>query len=202
MNFKSRFAIFPAIHLRNGEVVRLNSSCQSLLGTHKVDVNIHRWRHPQHCNWAMKSGIKRVIIGTSAVENECRRARDRCRCQGRSLWWRWSVQATRFKCGNLSTAIYPIHRDGSMTGVDLEASIDLADMSGLKRMCVSALTTTAYGLLDQSALYTGNVDLKKALDISSHKDSFEAGLSKWKADQSMCMNTALTKLSTGSLAWD
>jgi S-adenosylmethionine-dependent methyltransferase len=44
------------------------------------------------------------------------------------------------------------------------------------------------GVIIGKALYTGKVDLQEALRVSSRKESFEAGLSKWKADQEMPWN--------------
>ena len=262
-----RFTIFPAIHLRNGEVVRFTQGDTENPVVFNTDpvacarqwidqgaewlqvVNLdaafdedasHNWelikqitalevniqfgggiRSIDDVHWAMKSGIKRVIIGTSAVENPQMMAESIAAYGSDAVvlgidadakgevqihGWRagGSVQATalaiQMRQLGVSTAIHTsIHRDGSMTGVDLEASIDLAAMSGLRIIVgggIGSMTDVREcfnndgidGVIIGKALYTGNVDLKKALDISSHKDSFEAGLSKWKADQSMPWN--------------
>jgi phosphoribosylformimino-5-aminoimidazole carboxamide ribotide isomerase len=82
-----------------------------------------------------------------------------------------------------------IHRDGSMTGVDLEASIELVRLSGLRIVVGGAIAAikdvhqcfnddAIDGVIIGKALYTGRVDLKKALHISSRKQPFEAGVSR------------------------
>jgi S-adenosylmethionine-dependent methyltransferase len=100
----------------------------------------------------------------------------------------------------VTTAIHTsIHRDGSMTGVDLEASIDLASLSGLHIVVGGGIGSMKDvrecfdndgidGVIIGKALYTGAVDLKQALRVSGRKESFEAGLSKWKADQLLPWN--------------
>ncbi len=170
---------------------------------------------------AIKSGIKRVIIGTSAVENPQIMAQaiasygsdaialgidTDARGEVQIRGWRaaGSVQATalaiQMRQLGVTTAIHTcIHLDGSMTGIDLEASVDLAAISGLRIIVGGGIGSMKDvrecfnndgidGVIIGKALYTGNVELKKALAISHRKDSFEAGLSKWKADQSMPWN--------------
>jgi phosphoribosylformimino-5-aminoimidazole carboxamide ribotide isomerase len=266
MNFNS-FRIFPAIHLRNGEVVRFTQgdtenpvvfntdpvACaqqwieqgadwlqvvnldaafdedarhnwELIQQITKLDVNIQFGggiRSIDDVHWAMKSGIKRVIIGTSAVENPQMMAQSIASYGSDAIvlgidadakgevqihGWRaaGSVHATtlaiQMRQLGVTTAIHTsIHLDGSMTGVDLEASIDLATISGLRIIVGGGIGSMKDvrecfnndgidGVIIGKALYTGNVDLKKALSISNHKDSFEAGLSKWKANQSMPWN--------------
>jgi len=169
----------------------------------------------------MKSGIKRVIIGTSAVENPQMMAQAIASYGGDAIvlgidadargevkihGWRaaGSVQATTLaiqmrQLGVTSAIHTSIHRDGSMTGVDLDASIDLAAMSGLRIIVGGGIGSMKDvrdcfnndgidGVIIGKALYTGNVDLNQALLVSKRKDSFEAGLSKWKAEQSMPWN--------------
>ncbi|MDH3635857.1 MAG: HisA/HisF-related TIM barrel protein [Gammaproteobacteria bacterium] len=266
MNLK-RFTIFPAIHIRNGEVVRFTQgdtenpvvfntdpvACAqqwidqgaSWLQVVNLDAAFdeeasHNWelieqitaldiniqfgggiRNIDDVHWAMKSGIKRVIIGTSAVENPQMMAQSVAAYGSDAIvlgidadasgevhihGWRapGSVQATtlaiQMRQLGVTTAIHTsIHRDGSMTGVDLEASIDLATMSGLRIIVgggIGSMTDVREcfnndgidGVIIGKALYTGNVDLNKALRVCSRKDSFEAGLSRWKADQSMPWN--------------
>ncbi|MFT5220475.1 MAG: phosphoribosylformimino-5-aminoimidazole carboxamide ribotide isomerase [Planctomycetota bacterium] len=95
----------------------------------------------------------------------------------------------------VTTAIHTsIHQDGSMSGVDLDSAIDLAAMSGLRiivgggignlqdiRDCI--LHDAIDGVIIGKALYTGNVDLGQALNLSNRIDSFETGVDNWKADQ-------------------
>ncbi len=266
MNLKN-FTIFPAIHLRNGEVVRFTQgdtenpvvfntdpvACAQQWIDQGADwlqvINLdaafneeasHNWeliqqitalgvniqfgggiRSIDDVHWAMKSGIKRVIIGTSAVENPQMMAQSIATYGSDAIvlgidadakgevqihGWRapGSVQATvlaiQMRQLGVTTAIHTsIHRDGSMTGVDLDTSIDLAAMSGLRIIVGGGIGSLKdvrecfnndgiEGVIIGKALYTGNVDLKNALRVSRHKDSFEAGLSKWKADQSMPWN--------------
>jgi len=263
----NKFTIFPAIHLRSGEVVRFtegNTEHPVVFNTDPLAcaqqwidqganwlqvVNLdaafdedasHNWelikqitaldvniqfgggiRSIEDVDWAMKSGIKRVIIGTAAVENPQIMAQAiasygsdaivlgidaDARGEVQIHGWRaaGSVQATtlaiQMRQLGVTTAIHTsIHRDGSMTGVDLDASIDLAALSGLRIIVGGGIGSMKDlrecfnndgidGVIIGKALYTGNIDLNKALQVSNRKDSFEAGLSKWKADQSMPWN--------------
>ena len=265
--YLNKFTIFPAIHLRNGEVVRftrgdtsqpivfntdpvacaqqwidegaewlqvvnLDAAFNEEAGNNweliqqmaRLDVDIQFGggiRSLDDVDWAIKSGIKRVIIGTAAVENPQIMAQAIARygsdavvlgidadASGEVLIHGWraggSVQATvlaiQMRQLGVTTAIHTsIHRDGSMTGVDLEASIDLAGLSGLRiivgggigsmmdmRECFDKAGID--GVIVGKALYTGNVDLKEALRVCDRKESFEAGLSRWKADQLMPWN--------------
>jgi phosphoribosylformimino-5-aminoimidazole carboxamide ribotide isomerase len=266
MNF-NKFNILPAIHLRNGEVVRFTQGDTENPVVFNTDplacaqqwidqganwlqvVNLdaafnedasHNWelikqitaldvniqfgggiRSIEDVEWAMKSGIKRVIIGTSAVENPQMVAQAIASYGSDAIvlgidadvkgevqirGWRaaGSVQATtlaiQMRQLGVTTAIHTsIHRDGSMTGVDLDASIDLAALSGLRIIVGGGIGSMKDvrecfnndgidGVIIGKALYTGNVDLSQALLVSNRKDSFETGLSKWKADQSMPWN--------------
>ena len=266
MNF-NKFTILPAIHLRNGEVVRFTQGDTENPVVFNTDplacaqqwidqganwlqvVNLdaafnedasHNWelikqitaldvniqfgggiRSIEDVEWAMKSGIKRVIIGTSAVENPQMVAQAIASYGSDAIvlgidadvkgevqirGWRaaGSVQATtlaiQMRQLGVTTAIHTsIHRDGSMTGVDLDASIDLAALSGLRIIVGGGIGSMKDvrecfnndgidGVIIGKALYTGNVDLSQALLVSNRKDSFETGLSKWKADQSMPWN--------------
>ena len=263
----NNFTIFPAIHIRNGEVVRFSQgdtenpvvfhsdplACAqqwidqgarwlqvvNLDAAFDEDVS-HNWdliekitaldvniqfgggiRSLEDVDWAMKSGIKRVIIGTAAVENPQLMAQAIARYGGESIvlgidadaegevkirGWRaaGSVQATtlaiQMRQLGVTTAVHTsIHRDGSMTGVDLDTSIELARLSGLRVIVGGGIGTMQdlrecfnqdgiEGVIIGKALYTGNVDLGKALKVVNRKDSFETGLSRWKADQSMPWN--------------
>jgi phosphoribosylformimino-5-aminoimidazole carboxamide ribotide isomerase len=258
----NKFTIYPAIHLRNGEVVRFSQGDTSNpvvfhtdpiacakqwidQGAHwlqlinldaafdedatnnwqlieeicQLDVNIQFGggiRTIDDVHWAMKSGIKRVIIGTAAVENPQLMA-DAISQYGNDAiilgidtdaegevqirGWRagGSVQATglaiQMRQLGVTTAIHTsIHLDGSMTGIDLEASIELARISGLNITVGGGIGSLEdvlechnndgiNGVIIGKALYTGNVNLKKALRAASQKNSFDASLDDWKSDQ-------------------
>ncbi len=259
---KNSFTIFPAIHLRNGEVVRFTQGdihnpivfhsdpvacAQQWIeqGTQwlqvinldaafdedasinwsliedicKLDVNIQFGggiRSIDDVDWAMKSGIKRVIIGTAAVENPRLMAESIASYgsdaivlsidtdkEGEVKIHGWqiggSVQAAglaiQMRQLGVTRAIHTcIHLDGSMTGIDLQSSIDLAAISGLEITvgggigCLDDILECynnpgINGVIIGKALYTGNVDLKQALRGVNRKDSFEAGHERWKADQ-------------------
>ena len=263
----NKFIIFPAIHIRNGEVVRFTQgdienpvvfhsdpvACARQWIEQGADwiqlINLdaafdeeasHNWelikqistldvniqfgggiRTIEDVDWAFKSGIKRVIIGTAAVENPQMMAQAIANYGSEAIvlgidtdeqgevqihGWRaaGSVQATtlaiQMRRLGVTTAIHTsIHRDGSMTGVDLETSIDLASLSGLRVIVGGGIGTMQDlrecfnndgidGVIIGKALYTGNVELSKALKIANRKDSFEAGLSKWKTDQAQPWN--------------
>jgi len=173
-------------------------------------------RNLDDVHWAAKSGIKRIIIGTPAVDNPQMMAQAIASyaseaivlgidtdAQGEVKTHGWkaggNVQAAalaiQMRQLGVTTAIHTsIHQDGSMTGVDLEASIDLAAISGLSIVVGGGIGSLRDvresinndgidGVIIGKALYTGNVDLKSALRVAKRKDSFEAGLAKWKADQ-------------------
>jgi phosphoribosylformimino-5-aminoimidazole carboxamide ribotide isomerase len=258
----NKLTIFPAIHLRNGEVVRFTQGDTSQPIVFHTDpiacaqqwidvgaewlqvVNLdaafdeeasHNWelirqmteldvniqfgggiRSLEDVDWAIKSGIKRVILGTAAVENPQIMAQSIARHGSDAIvlgidadasgevkihGWRsaGSVQATalaiQMRHLGVTTAVHTsIHRDGSMTGADLEASIDLARLSGLRIIVGGGIGSMKDlrdcfnkdgidGVIIGKALYTGKVDLQQALGVSDRKESFEAALPNWKADQ-------------------
>jgi len=260
--YLNKLTIFPAIHLRNGEVVRFTQGDTSQPIVFHTDpiacaqqwidmgaewlqvVNLdaafneeasHNWdlitqmteldvniqfgggiRSLEDVDWAIKSGIKRVILGTAAVENPQIMAQSIVRHGSDAIvlgieadasgevkihGWRsaGSVQATalaiQMRQLGVTTAVHTsIHRDGSMTGVDLETSIDLARLSGLRIIVGGGIGSMKDlrdcfnkdgidGVIIGKALYTGKVDLQQALGVSDRKESFEAALSNWKADQ-------------------
>ena len=258
----NNFTIYPAIHLRNGEVVRFTQGdTQNPIVFHtdpvacaqqwidqgaswlqvinldaafdeeasnnwdlveeicKLDVNIQFGggiRSLEDVHWAMRSGIKRVIIGTAAVENPRLMANAIAAYgsdaivlsidtdqQGQVKIRGWqaggSIQATSFAIQmrqlGVTHAIHTsIHLDGSMTGVDLQASIDLASLSGLNITVGGGIGNLddvlecynnegIIGVIIGKALYTGNVDLQKALSMANKRQSFADGFERWKADQ-------------------
>jgi phosphoribosylformimino-5-aminoimidazole carboxamide ribotide isomerase len=258
----NKFTIYPAIHLRNGEVVRFTqgdthnpvvfhtdpiacaqqwidegaqwiqlinldaafnedatNNWQLIEQICRLDVNIQFGggiRGMDDVDWAVKSGIKRVIIGTAAVENPGLMADAIAHYGGDAIilgidadsegevqihGWRagGSVQATglaiQMRQLGVTSAIHTsIHLDGSMTGIDLDASIELARISGLNITVGGGIGSMEdvlecynndgiNGVIIGKALYTGKVNLKKALRAAGRKNSFEAGLADWKADQ-------------------
>lgn len=266
MNIK-QFTIYPAIHLRNGEVVRFTQgdidnpivfhsdpiACarqwieQGAEWLQVVNLDAafdeeasHNWklieelaslevklqfgggiRNLDDVDWAIKSGIKRVIIGTSAVENPQMMAQAIARYGSDAIvlgidadaegevqirGWRaaGSVQATtlaiQMRQLGVTMAVHTsIHRDGSMTGADLESSSDLAHLSGLRIIVGGGIGTLQdlrecfgaegiEGVIIGRALYTGDVELPQALRVAERKASFEAGLESWKADQTKPWN--------------
>jgi phosphoribosylformimino-5-aminoimidazole carboxamide ribotide isomerase len=266
----SKFTIFPAIHIRNGEVVRFTKGdidhpivfhtdpvacAQQWIDQGAVwlqvinldaafdedatnnwalikkmadlDVNIQFGggiRSMDDVHWAMKIGIKRVIIGTAAIE-EPQLMADAIVAYGSDAiilgidadeagevkihGWKagGSIQATslaiQMRHFGVTTAILTsIHLDGSMTGVDLDASIALSQISGLNIIVGGGIGSLAdvsdcynnagiTGVIVGKALYTGNLELKKALRASSKRDSFESHLNQWKEEQ----NTTWAKFS-------
>jgi phosphoribosylformimino-5-aminoimidazole carboxamide ribotide isomerase len=265
--FSNKFSVFPAIHLRNGEVVRFSrgdtsrpvvfhsdpiacaqrwidegaewlqvvnldaafdekadNNWELISRMTGLDVNIQFGggiRSLDDVDWAIKSGIKRVILGTAAVENPQVMAQAIARYGSDAIvlgidadasgevqihGWRsaGSVQATalaiQMRQLGVTTAVHTsIHRDGSMTGADLESSIDLARTSGLRIIVGGGIGSMKDlrecfnndgidGVIVGKALYTGKVDLRKALRLSRRKDSFEAAVPNWKSDQQQPWN--------------
>ena len=83
---------------------------------------------------------------------------------------------------------------------DLDNSVELARLSGLRIVVGGGIGNMhdvrdcfnrdgVVGVIIGKALYTGNVNLKKALRLAARKDSFETSLPKWKADQCTPWNT-------------
>ena len=184
-----------------------------------LDVNIQYGggiRRMDDVHWAMKTGINRVIIGTAAVEQPQVMA-DAIAAYGSEAiilginadedgevkihGWKagGSVHATSLaiqmrQLGVTTAILTSIHLDGSMTGVDLDASIALSQMSGLNIIVGGGIgdledVVDCYnndgitGVIVGKALYTGCLDLKKALRTSSQKDSFESNVHRWKDEQ-------------------
>jgi len=266
----SKFTIFPAVHLRNGEVVRFTkgdidhpivfhtdpvacaqqwidqgaewlqvinldaafdedatNNWKLIKKIADLDVNIQFGggiRSMDDVHWAMKTGIKRVIIGTAAVEQPQLMADAIAAYGSNSIilgidadedgevkihGWKagGSVQATSMaiqmrQLGVRTAILTSIHLDGSMTGVDLDASMALSQVSGLNIIVGGGIgclddVSDCYnhkgitGVIVGKALYTGNLELKKALRASSKRDSFESNLNKWKEEQ----NTTWAKFS-------
>ena len=263
----NKFTIFPAIHLRNGEVVRFSQGDTSnpvvfhtdpvacardwieqgaewlqvvnldaafdedatnnwelIKRITELDVNIQFGggiRSLEDVDWAMKSGIKRVILGTAAVENPQIMAQAIARYGSDAIvlgidadasgevqthGWRFagSVQATalaiQMRQLGVTTAVHTsIHRDGSMTGADLESSTELARLSGLRIIVGGGIGSMGDlrecfnndgidGVIIGKALYTRQLLLADALRVSARKDSFDAALPSWKADQQQPWN--------------
>jgi phosphoribosylformimino-5-aminoimidazole carboxamide ribotide isomerase len=260
--YLNKFTIFPAVHLRNGEVVRFtrgdthqpivfhtdpiacaqqwidqgaewlqvvnldaafdeeaSNNWELIKQMTELDVKIQFGggiRSLEDVDWAIKSGIERVILGTAAVESPQIMAQSIARYGSDAIvlgidadaggevkirGWRSasSVQATalaiQMRQLGVTTAVHTsIHRDGSMTGVNLEASVDLARVSGLRIIVGGGIGSMKDlrdcfnkdgidGVIIGKALYTGKVDLQKALRVSDRKESFEAALPNWKAEQ-------------------
>lgn len=261
MNLK-KFNIYPAIHLRQGKVVRFSQGdTENPIVFHTdpiacarqwieqgaewlqvvnldaafdeeasnnwdlieqitaLEVNIQFGggiRNIDDVHWAIKAGIKRVIIGTAAVENPELMAEAISTYGSKVIvlgidsdeegevkihGWKdgGSIHSTtlaiQMRQLGVTTAVHTsIHLDGSMTGVDIETSLDLAKISGLRIIVGGGIGNlqdirecfhhdAIDGVIVGKALYTGNVDLASALHIIDQKDSFEAGLDRWKEDQ-------------------
>jgi len=184
-----------------------------------LDVNIQFGggiRSLDDVDWAIKSGIKRVILGTVAVENPQVMAQAIAHYGGEAIvlgidadasgevkthGWQagGSVQATalaiQMRQLGVTTAVHTsIHRDGSMTGADLETSIELARVSGLRIIVGGGIGSMKDlrecfnkdgidGVIIGKALYSGKVNLRKALKLAERKESFESAVPDWKAEQ-------------------
>ena len=258
----NRFSIIPAIHLRNGEVVRFTRGDISQPTVFHTDpiacaqqwiaegadwlqvVNLdaafdeearHNWelitqmtglnvniqfgggiRSLDDVDWAMKSGIKRVILGTVAVEDPQVMAQAIAHygsdaivlgidvdASGEVKTHGWqaagSIQATalaiQMRQLGVTTAVHTsIHLDGSMTGADLETSIELARVSGLRIIVGGGIGSMQDlrecfnkdgidGVIIGKALYSGKVNLRKAFKLAERKESFESAVPAWKAEQ-------------------
>jgi phosphoribosylformimino-5-aminoimidazole carboxamide ribotide isomerase len=265
--YLNKLTIFPAIHLRNGEVVRFTRGDTSQPIVFHTDpiacaqqwidqgaewlqvVNLdaafdeeasHNWelikqmteldvkiqfgggiRSLEDVDWAIKSGIERVILGTAAVESPQVMAESIARYGSDSIvlgidadafgevkihGWRSasSIQAAalaiQMRQLGVTTAVHTsIHRDGSMTGANLEASVDLASVSGLRIIVGGGIRSMKDlrdcfnkdgidGVIVGKALYTGEIELQQALRVSTRKESFEAAVPNWKAEQAKPWN--------------
>ena len=190
----------------------------------RLDVNIQFGggiRSMDDVHWAMKSGIQRIIMGTAAVENP-QLVADAITSYGSDAiilaidadqqgdvkihGWQFgaSINATtlaiQMRQLGVTHAIHTsIHLDGSMTGIDIQASIDLARMSGLNIIVGGGIANLADiiecynrdgigGVIVGKALYTGKVDLRKALQKLQEPESIDADTERWQNDQNISWN--------------
>jgi phosphoribosylformimino-5-aminoimidazole carboxamide ribotide isomerase len=261
------FTIFPAIHLKNGEVVGFNNgdiknsvvfhtdplACAQhwidegakwiqvinldAVFNHEaennwaliekiaqLDINIQFGsgiRSMDDVHWAMRSGIKRIIMGAAAVEKPQLMA-DAITSYGSDAvilaidsdqqgdvkihGWQSgaSINATslaiQMRQLGVTHAIHTsIHLDGSMTGIDLQASIELANISGLNIIVGGDISNLADiidcynregidGVIVGKALYTGKVELRKALQKLQEPEAIDADKERWQNDQNMSWN--------------
>jgi phosphoribosylformimino-5-aminoimidazole carboxamide ribotide isomerase len=145
----------------------------------------------------LKAGVERVILGTAAVEDPelvkeaCRRFRDTIivGIDARNGYvathgWR---QPTEIKAVTLARSMTPlgvkrfiytdISRDGTLTEPNFSAIAELIDTIRKPVIAAGGISSLnhlkmlkslgAEGAIVGTALYTGNIDLKKALDIIS-----------------------------------
>ncbi|MCP4769353.1 MAG: methyltransferase domain-containing protein [Gammaproteobacteria bacterium] len=147
--YLNKFTIFPAIHLRNGEVVRFTGGDTRQPIVFNTD--------PVACaqQWIDEGAEWLQVVNLDAAFNE-----------EADNNWELIQQMARLEVdiqfGGGIGSMKDMHECFDKEGID--------------------------GVIVGKALYTGNVDLKEALRVCGRKESFEAGLSKWKADQLMPWN--------------
>lgn len=140
-------------------------------------------------------GATRVILGTAAAENP-RFTEDAGRLYGEKIvcgidakdgkvavkGWIDKTDLTplelalRVKAQGISTIVYTdISRDGTLTGVNVESTVELQEKSGMKviasggmstiRDILTLMTEGIYGAILGKAIYNGNIDLSEAIRI-------------------------------------
>lgn len=200
-----------------------------------LDINVQYgggMRNQNDIDWAIRVGINRVLISTAAVENPQLIADNISRYgsdaialaidtdqQGEVLTHGWKsaggIQAVTLGIQmhhlGITTAVHTsINRDGSMTGIDLETSTDLARLTGLNVIVGGGIgsledVVECYnqhgisGVLIGKALHTQQVDLKKALHTAQQKIAFDSGLPKWKEEQKSYISQLRYELSMSHL---
>lgn len=272
------FTIFPALHLRNGQVVRFTqgdlanptvyssdpvsnaklwieegASWLQVInldaafdeeGSHnwtlikelcQLDINIQFGggiRTLEDIDWAMKSGIKRVMLSTAAVENP-QMVADAITAygsdavivaldtdqEGQILTHGWTTTGgieamalgVQMRQLGITTVVHTnIHRDGSMSGVDLAISTELAQLTGLNVIAGGGVRSLddvvecynqpgISGVIIGKALHSGKINLSKALRAVRQKIAFETGLPAWKQEQQTVASQLLYDLSAQRL---
>lgn len=138
-------------------------------------------------------GVSRVIIGSACVtdramvENACAKYGDKIACgidakNGKVCIKGW-VQAVeigaielalQMKNCEINTVIYTdITRDGALTGVNVDATIELQKHTGMNVIASGGMSNIedvrklgqlgVYGAILGRSIYTGNIDLKEAI---------------------------------------
>jgi len=145
----------------------------------------------------LKAGVERIILGTAAVEDPdlvkeaCKRYRDTIIVgidarDGYVSTHGW-LKSTELKAATLARAMTPlgvkrfiytdISRDGTLTEPNFAATAELIDTIRKPIIAAGGISSLnhlkmlkalgAEGAIVGTALYTGDIDLKKALDIIS-----------------------------------
>lgn len=201
----------------------------------QLDINIQLGggiRTLEDMDRAMKSGIDRVMLSTAAVENP-QMVADAISAygsdavvialdtdqEGQVLTHGWTTTAgieamalgvQMRQLGVTTVAHTNIHQDGSMSGVDLATSSELAQMTGLNVIVGGGIRSMddvvecynqpgISGVVVGKALHNGKINLSKALRAVRQKVAFETGLPAWKQEQQTLASRLLYDLSAQHL---
>ncbi len=173
-------------------------------------------RSVEDIKWALDIGVSRLLLNTAAVENpqlisdavvehgtEKLGLAINTNPEGEVVTRGWQpvggLQAVtlgvQMRHLGITTAVHSrINPDGSMSGVDLEVSRQLAQLTGLNVIVGGEVrdmddVLSCYnesgicGILIGKALQSGKINLVKALAETSQKIAFETGLPRWKLEQ-------------------
>ncbi len=186
-------------------------------------------RTDEDIRWAMRIGVTRVLISTAAVEKPqlvasaiAEHGSDRFAIsiktdpKGEVVTHGWrtvgGLQAVTLGVQmyhlGITTAVQTrVAEDGSMSGVDLDISKRLAQLTGLNIIVGGEVrdmsdVVACYnqegvsGILIGKALHTGKINLQRALRATRQKIAFETGLPRWKQEQSSTKARLRYELST------
>ena len=190
-------------------------------------------RSAEDVDWAMRSGVDRVLLGTAAVESPrlmadavVRHGREHIALaltsdpagdivtHGRHAVSGLQAAALAMQMYRLGVGVavhVRLERDGSMTGVDLDASTELASLSGMDVIVGGAVRAMddllecynrpgITGVLIGKALQNGAIDLGDALAETRATLAFESGVPRWKQEQSTLKARLRHALARGYLA--
>ena len=183
-------------------------------------------------DWAVRIGVKRVLINTAAIESPkmvaeaiAKHGSERFALSinsdpaGEVMTHGWSMAGGQqavtlgvqmYHLGIHSAVHNQLQPDGTMSGTELAYSEELAQLTGLNIIVGGEVrdmddVVECYnhpgigGVLIGKALYTGKINLKRALSATRQKIAFETGLPQWKQDQQTLKGRIRYELSAQNL---
>ena len=166
--------------------------------------------------WAIEKGVDRLLINAAAIETPeliadaiTQHGSERIalaintNAHGKVVTRGWQeaggveavVLGIQMKQLGVMTLVHTrVQEDGTMTGVDLDVSSQLAQLTGLDVIVGGEIRSMddvldcynqdgITGILVGKALHSGEIDLEGALKETAQQLSLEASLPKWKQDQ-------------------